>query len=79
MNWWDRPMVDLAPWWVWLVGALVFCGAVYAWMARPRCLHHWHPADPMTAWLCCWCGKNVDGSPKDRSVVCRRNFRNAPH
>lgn len=27
--------------------------------------HFWHPADPMIAWSCCFCGRDTDGTPED--------------
>lgn len=34
------------------------------------CRHHWHPSDAMIRWLCCWCGKDVDGTPLDLTDDC---------
>lgn len=40
------------------------------WRGQLRCAHHWHPADAMIAWECCWCGKEADGMPKNQSGAC---------
>lgn len=40
------------------------------WWNRRMCRHHWHPADVMIAWVCCWCSWEVDGSPRDLTDDC---------
>lgn len=40
------------------------------WWNRLGCLHHWHSADAMILWRCCYCHKDADGHPVDRTEIC---------
>jgi len=45
-----------------------------AWLAQRvvqwLCGHHWHPADAMIRWRCCWCDADKDGWPRDGIALC---------
>lgn len=42
----------------------------YLLLRGPRCRHHWHPADAMIAWSCCWCETERDGMPINDTSNC---------
>lgn len=76
-HWWDTPMRDLLPWWAWPFALYYLIGLMLVWLTLldARCLHHWHAADAMIRWSCCWCGTDTDGWPKNRTTICNHPFR----